>query len=323
MPGIGVEMPKAWEQGVVGDDRRHVTDQQFHPWSPFSGPIWIEPCNLRRRTNEVAVVEMVVVDLVIAPVTGGSANQRAPGRVVIKVFEILFPSKRQPALKTMSDGLDGLTLCWCVGQGFGDSSQGGEGAQLLSFPVGVLGRIKCEALLGKLGPNRSGDVLRGGKMRQHPLHLVRGGETLALEQLKISSDRLIGQSGLATLRYQMLPLVRVQGVHRFPRATFHRFGCEREQRVDCPLISGEVHVGSNHVTVGARPEQIERAGIRIWQESNGVIVSVRMQLDMSLLILGPCGSSRPKEPIRSPSNGNSETCSVCTLRPHDRAARQK
>ena len=107
-------------------------------------------------------------------------------------------------------------------------------------------------------------------MRQHPLDLVRGGETLALEQLKISSDRLIGQSGLATLRYQMLPLVRVQGVHRFSGLTFHCFGCESERRVDCPLISGEVHAGSNHVTVGARPEQIERACICVWQESNGV-----------------------------------------------------
>ena len=105
----------------------------------------------------------------------------------------------------MSDGLDGLGLL--VGQGFGDPGQGGEGAQLLSFPVGVFGRIKCEALLGKLDRTEAGTSF-GGRCGSI-LASCTGGEAWPLnsEGLLEPTD---SQSGLATLRYQMLPLVRVQ-----------------------------------------------------------------------------------------------------------------
>src|SRR4051812_46386360 len=105
MAGIRIEATKKGKQGIVAVWTGDVAYQQVYHCPPMcvAGPLRIAAGDLRGGADEVTVMEMMIVQFVVASVTGGKADQGSPTGIVIEQSTVLLAALliggREPLLE--------------------------------------------------------------------------------------------------------------------------------------------------------------------------------------------------------------------------------
>ena len=92
MPRIDVKAPKVRKERVAAVSAGDIPRQQTNHGEPLLRPGRITAREFRSGAEEIAVVEMVVVEFLVAAEAGGITNQRAPVRFVGEEGRFLFPA---------------------------------------------------------------------------------------------------------------------------------------------------------------------------------------------------------------------------------------
>ena len=103
--GVGAETAQIRKEGVTSPGRRGVAHQQIDHGSPRGGPTRFKLLHKRRRVDEVAPMEVVVVQVQVLSVPGRIAQQRRPRAVVVKQKGHFSGLVVQPVLQTFLNRL--------------------------------------------------------------------------------------------------------------------------------------------------------------------------------------------------------------------------
>ena len=178
-PGVASIRIKAAQEGeelvfaISADD---ITREEIEHRVPFRSPCGIASGEFACGTEKVAVVEVVIIELVIAAKTRWITNERAPGW--FESEETLGVAGREKILHRRAQPLVAFLHGTFVPSLLGERQQRGPFAELLAEPVGVAGELRSagEFLIDKFAQFRL--VHTGGKRqrRQHGGKFHRRGE---------------------------------------------------------------------------------------------------------------------------------------------------
>ena len=273
MPGVRVEAAEVREERVRPVAAGDVAHQEVDHRTPPGDPRRIPPTEHPGRAQEIAVVEMVVIQLDVAAEAGRVADQSSPARVIGEdafagLLRAAIHGRGEEVLQRGLQATLALRRGGRVAQLLRQPQQGGPLAELLAQPIGVAAQLGLprevlreeRAQLGAVGVRRHRQVREERRERISFLPALR--PRLDLHR---PADALIrelgGQGGGA-------PLVRVAREERPRRPGFlHRVG-RRPCRPHAARrrIEGVGDVEPRDVVVGARAERVERGGLAVGQE---------------------------------------------------------
>ncbi|RPK88672.1 hypothetical protein EES46_16825 [Streptomyces sp. ADI98-10] len=187
---VDVETAQERVLGVVPRRVRRVPDEFLHHAAPLGvgGPLRVVLRDDGRGHHVVRVVEVVVVELLVAAVGGRVTGEGAP---VLVVGELRGATDREPLLHTALDQGEQLVTVRGLTDLVRDGHELGELAQGLPGPVGVDGAAEGVALRQNVidvGPEL-GLVDAGGARQagQDPVDLLRGREGRAFADLHLAA----------------------------------------------------------------------------------------------------------------------------------------
>jgi hypothetical protein len=146
--GIFVKAAQIRKHQVAPVRRGDVTDQQLHHRSPFLGPGRIQARHLGGGTDEIAVVEMMVVECLVAAIRRLAADERAPVGVVVKHGLFLARRGGEPLFQTAFDFRNEDALQFGRLGDFSAAAERGELAEKFALPIRIL---EFSPLLVRLG----------------------------------------------------------------------------------------------------------------------------------------------------------------------------
>ena len=152
VPGIDVETTQIGEERVAPVGARDVTDEQANHRQPPLGPSGIAAGEFGGGVQEIAVVEMVVVQFLVAPEAGRVADERAPVGFVGEEGGFLFAAIGRAHGQEILQG--GLEAPFALGgrvllpELFRDRQQRRPFAELLAEPIRVAGQLRGAGQIG-------------------------------------------------------------------------------------------------------------------------------------------------------------------------------
>ena len=328
MAGVRVEVAQERELRVLPIRIGDVADQQFHHAAPLGvgGPGRIAAGDFRRRPEEIAVVEVVVVQFHVGAVGGRVADQRAPAVVVIKQAAVLRLAVRrrrrepllQPLPQPLVQRLGGVVLSVLLR----DGDERGDLSHPFAVRIGVGDprRLRVHFFLqvgGDLVLVRPADVRQ---RRQDAGETHRRAERRSLGQLHLAAHRRVLANEMQVAG--VAPLVRVEREQRAVHVAFLRRRAEgerRRHRAGLRLV-GPLHPRVGDVRVSVSLEEGERLrGLVGQQRQREIVFGVGMVRQHLAREAGPGGAGRPEQAVRLAVDRNAERRG-CSRRRTRRAA---
>ena len=233
MAFVNVKVAQEWEHRVGAAWVRAVPDEHFHHRSPLclGAPLWILSQDFGSGSDEVAVVEMVVIQGFIGAKARRIPDQRPP-RLVVVEDAFRRPRSREVVLEKGFCLVESLLLGGFVVCGIGDGGERRELAERLAGPVGIgdVEFIRSRFIVYITGQARGlGDTdIRDD--RKHSLKRRCSREAVAFGELYLPAAGAVGLSGERVLGAQRL--MWQQTIKRFCARALHRLCRDRVARCD-------------------------------------------------------------------------------------------